>query len=393
MVININYKIRSVCVAMLLLLFFGAEAQQTSYFDVVSIEKERILTKAEKYLEAKPITVTSFVSDRSAGGVHDFYSEGDYWWPDPNNPKGPYIRKDGLTNPDNFTAHREVMIRFNDISGTLASAYIITKNPKYIKKLIPHLKAWFIDEDTFMNPSLLYAQAISGKVTGRGIGIIDTIHLMEVAKAVMVLEANNLIDSETLYKIKDWFSSYLNWITTHPYGIAERDHGNNHSVCWAMQAAVFAELTSNKEVLDYCSEMYKNTLLPQQMDKNGGFPQELERTKPYGYSLFTLDAMTAICQVLSGSDNNLFEYTTNDGKNIQLGLEFMSPFVNDKSIWPYQKDVMYWEDWPVQHSSFLFGGLAFKNQEYLLLWKSLKADYKKQEIIRNMPIRHPLLWL
>jgi hypothetical protein len=40
------------------------------------------------------------------GGKHDFYSEGDYWWPDEKNPNGPYIQKDGLTNPENFVAHR-----------------------------------------------------------------------------------------------------------------------------------------------------------------------------------------------------------------------------------------------------------------------------------------------
>ena len=35
-----------------------------------------------------------------------------------------------------------------------------------------------------MNPNLLYAQAIKGRFTGRGIGIIDTIHLVEVGARV-----------------------------------------------------------------------------------------------------------------------------------------------------------------------------------------------------------------
>ncbi len=34
-----------------------------------------------------------------------------------------------------------------------------------------------------MNPNLQYAQAIHGRFTGRGTGIIDTIHLVEVARA------------------------------------------------------------------------------------------------------------------------------------------------------------------------------------------------------------------
>ena len=38
-----------------------------------------------------------------------------------------------------------------------------------------------------MNPHLLYAQAIKGRVTGRGIGIIDTLHLVEVVRAASVL--------------------------------------------------------------------------------------------------------------------------------------------------------------------------------------------------------------
>ncbi|HPT28777.1 MAG TPA: twin-arginine translocation signal domain-containing protein, partial [Bryobacteraceae bacterium] len=31
---------------------------------------------------------------------NDFFSEGPYWWPDPNNPSGPYVRRDGVVNPD-----------------------------------------------------------------------------------------------------------------------------------------------------------------------------------------------------------------------------------------------------------------------------------------------------
>ena len=51
--------------------------------------------------------MTAAHSPRSAGGLHDFFSEGDYWWPDPKNPDGPYIQRDGMTNPDNFVEHRQ----------------------------------------------------------------------------------------------------------------------------------------------------------------------------------------------------------------------------------------------------------------------------------------------
>ncbi len=379
---------------LLLLGAFGCrEPQKAPKKTFFSEEKARVLQNAEEYIDLSPITVTATVSERSTGGIHDFYSEGDYWWPDPENTDGPYIRKDGMTNPDNFTAHREAMIRLSQISGALASAYLVSGDEKYVVALLPHLKAWFVDNSTLMNPNLLYGQAIMGRVTGRGIGIIDTIHLMEVAKAIAAIENSETILDSDIKKLKDWFATYLDWIFTHEYGIAERDNGNNHSVCWALQASVFADLVNNNEVIAYCRNMYKTVLLPGQMARDGSFPLELERTKPYGYSLFTLDAMTALCQELSTPNDNLFKFSTPDGKSIVKGLDFLYPFLKDKSSWPYEQDVMYWEEWPVKHSSYLFGGLTLRNEAYLELWKSLDADYDNPEVIRNMPIRYPLLWV
>lgn len=377
-----------------LFLFSGCTTTKTN-FEALIFDKERkkVLERSAEYMNIEPVTVTASICERSAGTKHDFYSEGDYWWPDPENPDGPYIRKDGMTNPENFTAHRKAMIRFSQISGALASSYLLTKNKDYAEQLVPHLQAWFLHPDTRMNPNLLYGQAIMGRVTGRGIGIIDTIHLLEVAKAVMAIQDSGVINQKDLTGIKKWFSDYLEWITKHPYGIAERDNGNNHSVCWALQVAVFSELVGNKEQMEFARNMYKTVLLPQQMTNNGSFPLELERTKPYGYSLFNLDVMTGLCQVLSISEDNLFTYTTEDGKGIQRGISFLFPYVKDKSSWPHQKDVMYWDEWPVSHPFLLFGGLAFNEEKYLTLFNELNSDFKTPEVVRNMPIRYPLLWL
>ena len=86
---------------------FNGMAESASLFDLAVIETPRVLKKAHPYLQGAPRTVTADHCDRSAGGVHDFYSEGDYWWPNPDDPDGPYIRKDGQTNPGNFIVHRK----------------------------------------------------------------------------------------------------------------------------------------------------------------------------------------------------------------------------------------------------------------------------------------------
>ncbi len=145
----------------------------------------RIEQLVASYWDEKPVTPTASSCERSAGGVNDFYSEGDYWWPDPENPDGPYIQRDGMSNPGNFSDHRHAMIRMNRIVGAMASSYFLTGEDKYVENALKHLRAWFIDADTRMNPNMLYAQAIQGRVTGRGIGIIDGLHLAEVARSIL----------------------------------------------------------------------------------------------------------------------------------------------------------------------------------------------------------------
>lgn len=360
---------------------------------ISTVEQQYIIKTATAFLDSLPITVTNSICERSAGGQHDFYSEGDYWWPDPENPDGSYIQKDGQTNPDNFVAHRLAMIRLSQIVAMQTSAYLLTGDLKFAEATQKHLEAWFVNPETRMNPNLLYVQAIKGKVTGRGIGIIDAIHLIEVARSVEILEKNKAGSGQSLTEIKNWFSEFVTWLTTHQYGIDEMNAKNNHGTCWVMQVGMFARLVGNKQVLELCRERFKNVLLPNQMASDGSFPLELKRTKPYGYSLFNLDAFMVTAQILSDKENNLFEFTTPDGLNLQLGAAFLYPYVKDKSTWPYPSDVMYFDEWPVRQPFLLFAGFAYDKPEYIELWKSLEAYPKTTEVIRNLPVRSPLIWL
>ena len=374
------------------ILAFGSNKDGNIEKELIKVLRSEILTRADLALKLKPQTVTMFVCPRSEGGKHDFYSEGDYWWPDPKNPEGPFIQRDGMNNPENFVAHRLTMIRFSQTIGTLASAYKITGDEKYVKKALSHLNAWFVDSETRMNPSLLYAQAIKGRFTGRGIGIIDGIQLMEVAQGILVMQKAKCFDQKQQFAIQCWFTQFLQWLTTHQYGKDEMNAQNNHGTCWAMQVASFSRLTNNKELLDFCRNRYKEVFLPKQMADNGSFPQELRRTKPYGYSIFNLDATTMLCQILSDKDHDLWNYKTTDGKCIKNGIDYLFPFIADKSKWPLPKDVMYWDNWPVAQPFLLFGANAFQNTQWFEVWKSLDHFPKVEEVIRNLPVRNPIIW-
>lgn len=167
-----------------------------------------IIKNAGWAMMQQPQTVTDFRCERSVGGIHDFYSEGDYWWPN-----------------------------------------LATK----------------------MNPNLMYAQAIKGVATGRGIGIIDTIHLMKVAQGIIRMQKASCVDASELQEIITWFDEYIRWLMTHPYGIDEMNAQNNHGTCWVMQVAAFTRLTENEEALEFCRLRYKNILLPEQMADGATF--------------------------------------------------------------------------------------------------------------------------
>src|SRR5579884_2248236 len=99
-------------------------------FDLYAIERPRVIKQADQFLHQQPITITAYRSPRSAGGLHDYFSEGDYWWPNPKDPNGPYIRRDGMSNPDNFVAHRRALMRLSVQCPALCAAWLLTKERK-----------------------------------------------------------------------------------------------------------------------------------------------------------------------------------------------------------------------------------------------------------------------
>src|SRR5690348_8378515 len=60
---------------------------------------------ADDALKSGPWSVTTTRPKDVDAKPNDYYSEGPYWWPDPKNPGGPYIRKDGERNPARFDAN------------------------------------------------------------------------------------------------------------------------------------------------------------------------------------------------------------------------------------------------------------------------------------------------
>ena len=66
------------CFYYLLLTCFLFSCAASGPDPVVKTLRQEILKRAEQNLAEKPVTVTSFIAERSMGGSHDFFSEGDF---------------------------------------------------------------------------------------------------------------------------------------------------------------------------------------------------------------------------------------------------------------------------------------------------------------------------
>jgi hypothetical protein len=362
--------------------------------EIAAVDRDRILRAAEAALRREPLTITKYPAKLSEGGPNDFYSNGDYWWPDPSKPNGlPYIQRDGQSNPDNFSQHRMAVRDLRDAVAALGAAYKLTSDDKYVAKAVELLRVFFLDPAARMNPNLNYAQAIPGVSPGRGIGIIDALHLIEVPRAIATMEKSPAFAPEILTGLKQWFRELGDWMMSSKNGQDEAKTTNNHAVAFFLQLAVYAQFSGDAAKVDECRRQFKEVFVAKQMAPDGSFPRELARTKPYAYSIFQLDNMATLCQVLSTSEDNLWKFELPDGRGIRKAMEFLFPYLADKSSWPHKPDVQAWEGWPARQPSLLFAGLALGEPRYVELWKRLPPDPKDAEVQRNIAIKQPLLWV
>ena len=138
---------RSFCAGILALLGHTAlaldrTAEARGYALVAKTDRKRILDAAARYIVLPPQTITGFPAKRSPGDAHDYYSQADYFWPNPADPTGPYINRDGQSNPDNFNDHRKAMIALSIQMPALSAAWLLTHDRRFGQHAADHLAAY-----------------------------------------------------------------------------------------------------------------------------------------------------------------------------------------------------------------------------------------------------------
>ncbi|MBZ5620500.1 MAG: alginate lyase family protein [Acidobacteriia bacterium] len=340
---------------------------------------------ADAALKAGPWSVTYHRPDFIKAAPNDYYSEGPYWWPDPQNPKGPYIRKDGERNPDRYMNNR------NDL-GSMCTAVIALGTGSLLgdRRCAGHaseiLSVWFVDPKTRMNPNLEFGQAVRGINTGRGTGIIDTVSLIHAAQGVSLLEQAGALDVRIAEGVRRWFADYMTWMNTSDKGLDEKMSGNNHATWWTAQVAAYATLVGDQGAKTMAWDHYRNYLVPTEVQPDGSCPREEARTQSLSYSAMNLDAFAVLCRIAGANGVNLWRYRTPQGIGIEKSFQYLMPFVAHPEKWVKPQITKYNPDGTIFPG---LAGVALDSEELRTAYRALPRSRSPWIQFVDLAVRTP----
>jgi Alginate lyase len=299
---------------------------------------DNLLQDANDLLSRKPPSVMDKKLPPPSGDKHDFMSQAPYFWPDPNSPEGPYIRRDGQRNPEAGKNSDAGNWYFTTQSAhTLALAYYFTGDEKYAVKAAEFTRVWFLDPVTRMNPNLNYGQGIPGTVEGRSAGLIAGRCLANEVDAIGLLAGSTNWTAADRQGMMAWARDYLHWLRTSSIGKGEDAATNNHGTWFDVQAISMALFIGDT---DYAREKLlaaRQVRIDREIQPDGKMPRELARTLSFNYSLFNLTAEMQLADLANSAGVDLWHYQGPKGQSILKAVQFMSPYADPARKWPYQQ--------------------------------------------------------
>ena len=348
--------------------------------DVYDFERERVKAFSEVYLQEPVMTINMFSSDRSPGTENDYYSEARTWWPKPDDPTSAYIIREGENNPDAFIKHQELLGRMNKIVSGLTSAYLVTGRKDYAHKAIEHIRSWFIDPETRMNPDFSYAQAIPYRNTERSVGLMDALPLVEVIRSMDVLK--DMFSEKELFEINRWmddYDEYLEFGDNMEYRMQRKD---NVALAWLTQMAAVSTFRNDPEKIGMCRYYFKEHTLPYLNDANSNYYIKA-MNRQYLYNIFIASDMLAhAVELISDETYNAWEEVTSGFRRPGDLINYLYSGILNYDL----KLAGYYDG---RFNSLLLAGKAYDNSRYLEMWRDLNSGEAEQT---EFPIREAVLW-
>jgi len=359
----------------------GAVKGQPRIWNLKSLQKAKatssesaklIVRNAEKEMKKTLVTVMDKELAPPSGDKHDYASQGRYWFPNPATADGlPYIRKDGVTNPETEKYDRGSLSAMARSVSCLSLAYYLTSDEKYADKAVENLRIWFMDKKTRMNPNMNFGQFIPGhnNEKGRGEGIIDTYTLVEMLEGIELLKPSAYYTKADEASLSEWFNTYLDWMLTSDIGRDEFEAKNNHGTAFDIQVVRYAQFVGREDVAMKFITEFPSRRLFSQIKPDGSQPLELARTKALGYSVFNLNHFLDMSRLAQSMQVDLFGAVSSDGRSITKAIDFLLPFAG-KTVeeFPY-KQIADWDKVQRDYSWLLYRAYQFiPNPQYKVLY-------------------------
>lgn len=365
---------------------------------------KKIIDEADSVLVERPKSVTEKNQFPPNGTKHDFFALARYEWPNPNTPDGlPYVSRDGHTNPETLLIrdkwYIEEMVKRVMI---LALASYFTDNPKYTSKAEELLRVWFLNNETYMNPSLNYGQYERGKGRLNPSGVMDAHDLPYLVDAVGMLELSPKWNKSVKHGLELWFTKYLYWLMNSDLAQREGQRKNNHGTYYTVQVSAIAYFVNKPEITKdvLTSTMQHLTsahledvskLITVKINPDGTQPFEIRRANSLHYHIFNLYGLVLLARIGDLVGVDLWNYQI-QGTGLRKALDFVIPYALDTQTWPYSQ-IMPLED---DDLSFLQGTVChatfrYDDESYLQVYRSLDTQNLTanfQDIVCDLQIKY-----
>ena len=327
----------------------------------------RLRVDADRRLIAGPWSVTS---DRPAGlslDAHDYYSEAPYYWPNPDDPSGPYILREGHVNPERFAANRNALTATCDTIFSLGAAAYFFDDVRYAQRAARVIHTWFLNPKTRMNPSLEFAGAIGGLNSGRPAGILEGRAFLRAIQGMEFLSRTGNWDPKDEAGVHRWFEDYLRWLTQSKYGLEEKSSGNYQASWWTAQVAALASFVDNDATQKLAFNYYRDRIFPRQIGSDST-PREEGRPSAW-YSVFNLEALTLVCRIAEVHGSDLWSLRAKNGIDLNAVIKYLEPFLADPHKWGREQV----SDLDTESLYFLaLAGMGLKRPGYIGLYQKLE---------------------
>lgn len=294
---------------------------------------KEIVEDANVALEQPAVNVVDEGALPPSGDPHDYYSYSPYWWPNPDNPDGPYIWRDGEINPDRYTSDISRIESMVKRVTSLVPAWYFTGDERYAKSAAQQLRAWFLDPATKMNPNVDFGQKRRGHNYNSPSGVLEAWRMRWVIDCAILLESFPGWTEKDANALRNWFSQFATWMVESPAGIEESMQPNNHGSWYNAQLILYSLYGKNFELARKQLDGMPARIFSQ-VFIDGRQPQELIRTKSLDYSIYNARALVTVARLGRHLDYDLFAYRSLEGRSIKLAIDYMTPFIFGEKEWP-----------------------------------------------------------